>query len=70
MIAYVYVDDIVFGSTSTDLKNDFVNTIQREFEMGMIGELIYFLGLQVKQTPSGTFISQSKFALNLVKKFG
>ncbi|XP_062100287.1 uncharacterized mitochondrial protein AtMg00810-like [Humulus lupulus] len=41
-----------------------------EFEMSMVGELNYFLGLQVKQTEDGTFISQSKYAKNLIKKFG
>ena len=41
-----------------------------EFEMSLVGELTYFLGLQVRQTSNGTFISQSKYAKNLVKNFG
>ena len=41
-----------------------------EFEMSLVGELTYFLGLQVKQIGNGTFISQTKYAKNLVKKFG
>jgi hypothetical protein len=44
--------------------------MKQEFEMSMIGELTYFLGLQVKQTPKGIFISQSKYAKDLVKRFG
>ena len=41
-----------------------------EFEMSLLSELTYFLGLQVKQIGNGTFISQSKYAKNLVKNFG
>ena len=41
-----------------------------EFEMSLVGELTYFLGLQVKQTSNRTFISQSKYTRNLVKNFG
>jgi hypothetical protein len=44
--------------------------MKREFKMSMIGELNYFLGLQVKQTAEGIFISQSKYAKDLVKRFG
>ena len=44
--------------------------MKNEFEMSMVGELNYFLGLQVKQSNEGIFISQSKYARNLVKKFG
>jgi hypothetical protein len=44
--------------------------MKQEFEMSMIGELNYFLGLQVKQTSEGIFISQSKYAKDLVKQFG
>ena len=44
--------------------------MKNEFEMSMVGELNYFLELQVKQSNDGIFISQSKYAKNLVKKFG
>ena len=44
--------------------------MQVEFEMSMIGELTHFLGLQIRQQDSGIFLSQSKYAKNLVKKFG
>lgn len=48
----------------------FVKQMQDEFEMSMVGELSYFLGFQIKQLNEGVFISQSKYAKNLVKKFG
>ena len=44
--------------------------MQIEFEMSMIGELNYFLGLQIRQSDLGIFINQFKYANNLVKKFG
>ena len=70
IIAQIYVDDIVFGSTSNSMLVVFVNQMKNKFEMSMVGELTYFLGLQVKQMNEGIFISQSKYAKNLMKKFG
>ncbi|XP_022895355.1 uncharacterized protein LOC111409547 [Olea europaea var. sylvestris] len=52
------------------LAYEFAECLKQEFEMSMVGELSYFLGLQVKQTEDGLFISQSKYAKNLVKRFG
>ncbi|XP_058783673.1 secreted RxLR effector protein 161-like [Vicia villosa] len=48
----------------------FVSQMQTEFEMSMVGELTYFLGLQIKQMEDSTFLSQRKYAKNIVKKFG
>ena len=70
IVAQVYVDDIIFGSTKDELAHGFSKLIQAEFEMSMIGELTHFLGLQIRQQDSGIFLSQSKYAKNLVKKFG
>jgi hypothetical protein len=42
----------------------------QKFEMSMMGELNYFLGFQVKQLKEGTFISQTKYAQDLLKRFG
>jgi hypothetical protein len=70
MIAQIYVDDIVFGGMSDPMVKMFVNQMQSEFEMSLVGELTYFLGLQVKQMEDTIFISQSKYAKNIVNKFG
>jgi hypothetical protein len=70
LIAQIYVDDIIFGTTLDSLAHEFSEEMKQEFEMSMIGELNYFLGLQVKQTAKGIFISQSKYAKDLVKRFG
>ena len=69
-IAQIYVDDIVFGSTSEHLVQEFSEIMSKEFEMSHYGKLTYFLGLQVEQRDDGMFISQSKYAKELVKKFG
>ena len=63
------MDDIVFGSTIDNLAQEFLEEMKKEFEMSMVGELNYFLGLQVKQWKDGIFISQEKYAKNLVKRF-
>ena len=70
IVVQVYVNDIIFESTKDELAHDFLKLMQAEFEMSMIGELSHFLGLQIHQQESGIFISQSKYAKNLVKKFG
>ncbi|KAK2444335.1 putative mitochondrial protein [Trifolium repens] len=70
IIAQIYVDDIVFGGMSDTMVQHFVKQMQSEFEMSLVGELTYFLGLQIKQMEDTMFISQSKYAKNIVKKFG
>ena len=49
IVAQVYVDDIIFGSTKEELAHGFSELMQAEFEMSMIGELTHFLGLQIRQ---------------------
>ena len=68
--AQVYIDDIIFGSVKDELAHSFSKLMQAEFEMSMIGELTHFLGLHILQQDSGIFLSQSKYAKNIVKKFG
>jgi hypothetical protein len=70
LIAQIYVDDIVFGSTSNSMLKMFIESMTSTFEMSMVGELKFFLGLQIVQSKEGISISQSKYAKNLVKKFG
>ena len=70
IVAQVYVDNIIFGSTKDELAHNFSQLMQAKFEISMIGELNHFLGLQIHQQESGIFISQSKYAKNLVKRFG
>jgi len=69
ILVQVYVDDIIFGFTNKILCQEFVSAMQREFEMSMMRELNFFLGLQVKQMEHGTFLYKSKYYKELLKKF-
>jgi len=69
ILVQVYVKDIIFGSTNKNLYEQFVTVMQGEFEMSMMGELNFFLGLQIKQFNNGTFLSQAKYSRELLKKF-
>ena len=66
----VYVDDIIFGSNNGELCETFVEIMKSEFRMSMMGELNYFLGLQVKQLKDGIFLNQAKYCKDLLRKFG
>ena len=70
IVIQIYVDDIIFGSTNEDLCQVFAKDMQEEFEMSHMGELQYFLGLQIKQMKDGTFIHQGKYTKDLLKRFG
>jgi len=61
ILAQVYVDDIIFGSTNEELCETFVEIMKSELEMSMMGELNYFLGLQVKQLKDDIFLNQVKY---------
>ncbi|KAL8157708.1 hypothetical protein AgCh_002420 [Apium graveolens] len=69
ILVQIYVDDIIFGSTDDKLCKKFAKLMQSKYEMSMMGELTYFLGLQVKQVSGGIFISQTKYIYDLLKKF-
>ncbi|GKB64779.1 retrovirus-related pol polyprotein from transposon TNT 1-94 [Tanacetum coccineum] len=70
IIVQIYVDDIIFGLTYQELCDDFSKIMHDEFEMSMMGELIFFLGLQIKQLEDGIFFNQSKYVKEMLKKFG
>ncbi|KAK6147709.1 hypothetical protein DH2020_018621 [Rehmannia glutinosa] len=70
LLVQIYVDHIIFGSTNKEMCDKFSNLMQWKFEMSMMGELTFFLGLQVKQLKDGTFINQTKYTRDLMKKFG
>jgi hypothetical protein len=69
-ICQIYVDDIIFGSTNKSSCEEFSRIMIQKFEMSMMGELKYFLGFQIKQLQEGTFISQTKYIQDILKKFG
>jgi hypothetical protein len=69
LIVQVYVDDIVFGGSSHSLVARFAEYVSKEFEMSMMGELQFFLGLQIKRVKEGTFVHQAKYTKDILKKF-
>ncbi|GJR28565.1 putative ribonuclease H-like domain-containing protein [Tanacetum coccineum] len=70
LLVQVYVDDIIFGSTNKKLCNAFEKLMHEKFQMSSMGELTFFLGLQVQQKKDGIFISQDKYVGEILKKFG
>jgi hypothetical protein len=63
------MDDIIFGGSSHSLMSSFQAMIENEFQISMMGELTFFLGIQVKQIKEGIFIHQAKYTKDLIKKF-
>nr|GEX70256.1 hypothetical protein [Tanacetum cinerariifolium] len=70
LLVQIYVDDIIFASTKTAMCNEFANSMTTKFKISMMGQMLFFLGLQISQSPRGIFINQSKYASEIVKKYG
>jgi len=58
LLVQIYADDIIFGYTNDIMCQEFSKLMQGEFEMSLMGELTFFLGLQIKQTRDDNFLSQ------------
>jgi hypothetical protein len=69
-ICQIYIDDIIFGSTNKSFCEEFSKIMSDGLEISMMGVLTFFLGFQVKQAKEGTFISQTKYTRDILKKFG
>ncbi|GJZ21027.1 putative ribonuclease H-like domain-containing protein [Tanacetum coccineum] len=69
LLVHVYVDDIIFGSTKKKLSTEFEKLMHDKFQMSSMGELSFFLGLQVQQKSDGIFLSQNKYVAEILKKF-
>jgi hypothetical protein len=69
LLVQIYVDDIIFYGSSHVLVSSFQETMENEFQMLMMGELILFLGIQVKKMKQSTFVYEAKYMKNLMKKF-
>ncbi|GJV40927.1 retrovirus-related pol polyprotein from transposon TNT 1-94 [Tanacetum coccineum] len=70
LLVQIYVDDIIFASTNTAMCDEFANQMTNKFKMSIMGKMSFFLGLQISQSPRGIFINQSKYAYEIVKKYG
>nr|GEX16048.1 uncharacterized mitochondrial protein AtMg00810-like [Tanacetum cinerariifolium] len=70
LLVKIYVDDIIFGSTNPKYPKRFEKLMHSRFEMSLMGEMKFFLGLQIHQSPSGIFINQAKYTLEILHKHG
>nr|GEV18463.1 retrovirus-related Pol polyprotein from transposon TNT 1-94 [Tanacetum cinerariifolium] len=70
LLVQIHVDDIIFGATNKDLSKSFKKLMKDKFQISSMGELTFFLGLQVKQKKNGIFISQDKNVAEILRKFG
>nr|GEV40288.1 putative ribonuclease H-like domain-containing protein [Tanacetum cinerariifolium] len=69
LLVQIYVDDIIFGATNKALCQSFEKLMKDKFQMSSMGELTFFLGLEVKQKKDRIFISQDKYVAEILKKF-
>ncbi|KAI3754763.1 hypothetical protein L1987_54553 [Smallanthus sonchifolius] len=69
LLVQIYVDDIIFVSTNEGLCKDFEGVMKSKFEMSAMGELLFFLGLQVNQKEDDFFIHQSKYVKDILSRF-
>jgi hypothetical protein len=68
-VRQIYVDDIIFGSTNDKFCEEFSRIMTKRFKMSMMGELKFFLGFQIKQMKGGTFLCQTKYVKDMLKRF-
>ena len=69
-VCQIYVDDIIFGCTNQRYSDEFAYMMSEEYQMSMMGELKFFLGLQIHQQRNDIFISQEKYLKDVLRKFG
>ncbi|GKD27939.1 retrovirus-related pol polyprotein from transposon TNT 1-94, partial [Tanacetum coccineum] len=70
LLVQIYVDDIIFASTNPTLYETFPEIMCLKFNISMMGKMSFFLILQISQSPRGIFLNQSKYALEIIKKYG
>ncbi|KAI3821525.1 hypothetical protein L1987_09093 [Smallanthus sonchifolius] len=69
LLVQVYVDDIIFGSTNEGMCREFEKVMKSKFEMSNMGELSFFLGLQVSQREDGIYLHQTKYVQDILSKY-
>ncbi|XP_031250562.1 uncharacterized protein LOC116108453 [Pistacia vera] len=66
----LYVDDLLITRSNSKELNQFKTAMQNEFEMTDLGQMTYFLGMEISQSPNGIFVCQQRYATKILKKFG
>ncbi|KAI3810737.1 hypothetical protein L1987_20359 [Smallanthus sonchifolius] len=69
LLVQVYADDIIFGSTNEGMCREFEKVMKSKFEMSNMGELSFFLGLQVSQRENGIYLHQTKYVQDILSKY-
>ncbi|GKD68653.1 retrovirus-related pol polyprotein from transposon TNT 1-94, partial [Tanacetum coccineum] len=69
LLVLIYIGDIIFASSNTTMCNEFANLMTTKFKMSMMGQMPFFLGLQISQSPRGILLNQSKYAYEIIKKY-
>nr|GEW02580.1 hypothetical protein [Tanacetum cinerariifolium] len=69
LLVQIYVNDIIFATSTPELCDSFAKIMYSKFKMSMMGKILFFLGLLISQSPRGIFINQSKYALEPLKKY-
>ena len=69
MLIEVYVDDIIFGSDDNSFSQEISRNMEKEFDMSLLREINFSLGTQIFQLNEHTFLSQSKYITEILKKF-
>ena len=70
LIVCIYVDDLVFTGSDEGMFADFKASMKREFDMTYLDKMKFFLGVEVVQNAEGIYISQRKYALEILERFG
>ncbi|GJR84605.1 retrovirus-related pol polyprotein from transposon TNT 1-94 [Tanacetum coccineum] len=70
LLVKIYVDDIIFSSTNPAMCDEFAKIMSSKFKMSIMGQMTFFLGLQISQSPRCIFINQSNYAHEIIKKYG
>lgn len=70
LIVSMYVDDLIYTGNDPSMFTSFMSSMKQEFDMTDLGKMRYFLGLEILQLPNSIFISQKKYAVELLKRFG
>lgn len=69
MIVSLYVDDLIYSGNDESMMMEFKRSMMKEFDMSDLGKMRYFLGIEVQQLENGIFISQKKYAWDVLKRF-
>ena len=70
VVIVIYVDDFILTGSDEHGIADIKAKLKNEFDMKDLGDLKFFLGIEVMTTPTGIWLMQRQYALNMLEKFG